>query len=1016
MRSIRSFYELAPHRVREVLFVSSEYDAFVLDTEGQMAERLFFTYSEFFMIGSPRISTAFSVDQALEVMAARRVDLVVCALRSSEADSLELIQGIERVSPDTPVVLLVMDASKMHRSVEAAADKAAGVFLWTGDINLMTAIFNHIEDRLNVDADTGRTGVQVIITVEDTVSDYSNFLPMLYRELMEQSRRLYGEGVNFAQRMLRMLARPKILMASDYDEAKALFDKYRSHVLALISDVRFSCRGRSESDAGFRLAEYCVAKKPNLRVLLQSSESGNAEKAGKRGWQFAYKKPEQLKAALHLFLEESLGFGDFVFRMPDRTEVARAKDTYELERLLHVVNLRSIYYHAYNNHFNVWLRARNCFELADEVEHINASDFASEEELRNCLISVLHKHSEEEYQGVVADFSRRSVSSSHNLFRVGSGSIGGKGRGIAFASSLLAKSDFIDIQDGLNVSIPRSVVLGVDVYDRFMEINGFSREAQGKFSDSELMRIYLEARLPAEIIDELKDAVDMLNGPLAVRSSSLLEDSQNQSCAGIYATYMVPDNHSDSPGRFELICRAVKMVYMSAVSSKARTYLENSNSLGKEEKMAVIIQELVGALHGRYFYPHFSGVAMSNNFYPMGPQRSEDGVAVLALGLGSIIAEGGRCVRFSPKWPKVLPHLYHQNKFLEYSQKDFYAVEINGSSDDNPSGMVKLKLKQAEEDGTLEALVSVLGQRDCNWRDSLMYKGARAVTFDNILAWNSVPLAKTLDELLERFKVAIGCPVELEFAVDLIPSSCHSNEFLSEVQSDPEPDGAPPVPTLYILQIRPLTDVSIGEEVRSCGYEDDELLCSCDSLGNGVIDDIKDIIFVNGTSLGRGAARAAAAAVGCFNAELMKNDRPYLLVGPGRWGSLDPNLGIPVQTGQILGAKVIVELPYGSRFVEPSMGSHFFHELASMRIGYMTVCTSCGEKLHEDMRDGNCVEQPQMPCILRRGKDFCDTEWLGGLPAAAEIDGVRHICLAQPLRVFLNGRCCRGAVLKSSIK
>ncbi|MBQ7503475.1 hypothetical protein IJT93_12335 [bacterium] len=998
MRSIRKFHELAPYRVREVLLLASEYDFFVLEAEGQLAELLFFKYTEFYMVGAPRISHVTSAEQAIEFMQSRRVDLVVEVLREGENNIIGSVDKVRRAFPSLPIVLLILDEMLLRRSnISEGLNKVAGVFLWTGDFRLTTAIFNYVEDILNVDSDTAHTGVQVIIAVEDRIGDYSILLTHLYDELMEQSRLLSGEGVNFAQRMLRMLARPKILLAENYEEAQRLFDRHSRYVLALISDVSFVREGQKDEEAGFKLAEYCSARKQRLPVLLQSSDAANRQRSEAKGWHFAFKHPDKLRQALHLFLEESLGFGDFVFRMPDRREVARAHDTYDLENLLRTVDLQSVYYHASNNHFNVWLRARNYFDLADEVEQIRAEDFPSPEKLRDYIIEVLNKHALLEQNGRIADFTPKADSHSlHNFFKIGGGSVGGKGRGIAFINSRLANDKFIGQFAGLKVDIPKTVVLGTDIYDSFMEFNGFVKGLQKNLSDEELQKLYASARLPDAVSAELKAALKLLHGPLAVRSSSLLEDSQNQSCAGIYATCMVPDSSSESEERFKLICSAVKRVYMSAVASKARAYLENARYPGEEEKMAVIVQELVGRQHGRYFYPDFAGVAMSSNYYPMAPQKPEDGVAAMALGFGKTVAGGENCVRFSPKWPKLLPHEYYQGKYLKYSQKKFYALDLESKGADSPDAIVSLPLSQAEEDGTLAQAASVFCTKSGAWRDSLMYEGPRAVTFSNILAWEALPLAKVLDKLLERFKLAIGCPVELEFAVE-------------------NPPGGEAV--LYLLQIRPLLDISLGESVQTCGYAEEDIFCTCNSLGHGCADDLYDIIYVADRDPDPKKGRLTAARIGRLNEALLKENRPYVLIGPGRWGSSDPSLGIPVQTGQILGAKVIIELPYGSRFVEPSMGSHFFHELASMRIGYMTV-SFLNDELCDNITQSRlntvCREEQSLRCIEHINRDFIDLLWLQEQECLSREEGVLHLRLSSPLHMRLNGRCCRGTILKKA--
>ncbi len=999
VHSLHKFYELSPYRVREVLFVSSEYDAFVLETEGQMAERLFFKYSEFYMVGAPRISHATNVEEALEILALHRVDLVVFVVRQGELVTPALGAKLRRLYPSLPLVLLLLDVAHWRRSqIQLLSSYWSGIFLWTGELNLIVAMFNYVEDRLNVDSDTTRTGVQVIISVEDTVADYSVFLPQLYAELMEQSRLLSGEGVNFAQRMLRMLARPKILLASTYEEAQALFNKYRPYVWALVSDVRFNCANRSDPQAGFKLAEYCTKAKPELAVLLQSTDPSNGPKAQALGWHFAEKRPEVLRPALHNFLEESLGFGDFVFRLPDRREVARAKDTFEFEKLLKVVDIRSIYYHAANCNFSVWLRARHYFALAEAIEKVRVEDYAHPEELRGALLAIIERNSQAEYQGKVADFSLRSSGQTqHNFFRIGGGSIGGKGRSIAFLNSRLAREDFLPSHPGLEVAIPKTVILGVDVYDRFMELNHFQRRTHFQMEDEAYLRqLYTHAQLPREILPELRAAAQLLQGPIAVRSSSLLEDSQNQSCAGIYATYVVPEMDSRSERRFELLCQAIKLVYMSAVSTKARLYFSHNRSLGEEEKMAVILQEVVGRQHGAYFYPHIAGVAMSINYYPLGPQKTTDGMVAIALGLGRTVAGGGRCLRFSPKWPQILPHLYFQERYLDSSQRQFYALTLGQSTPQNPSALVQLDLEEAERAGVLEHLASVWSPESGSWRDSLQYPGPRALTFNNLLRWGEIPLAATLNQLLERCQTAVGCPVELEFAIDWIP-----------------PGSADPAhpPTLYLLQIRPMSGVANGEMVHACGYPPEEIAISGDSLGHGIYEEVCDILYVADENLVGRQTRALAARIAKLNQQLMREGRPYLLIGPGRWGSQDPHLGIPVQTGHILGARLIVELPYGERFVEPSLGSHFFHELAAMRIGYLTLGSTPTLEDFE-ARSGPCIEDHQTTCAQRLSPDLIDRQWLESLPALSQEEGLYHLRLAQPLLIHLNGHCGRGVVLK----
>lgn len=1029
------YHDLAPNRIRDILLVSSEYDAFVVEEDGQLSARLFMKYSEFLLISAPRVVHARTETEALRILNERRVDLVLTTLRDGETGAAAFVSQLLWNYPTTPIVLLVLDEVELRRlRMESLPPQLFGVFLWTGDSRLVTAILNLVEDRLNVAEDIEKAGVQVIIAVEDSVSSYSLFLAHLYEELMVQSRSLLAEGVNFGHRVLRMLTRPKILLAKSYEEAWSLFSTYRSHVMALVTDVQFVREGVVDAQAGFKLAKKCQEQLPGLQVLLHSADLSNRAQANELGLHFAEKRSDTLRQALHSFLEESLGFGDFVFRMPDRSEVARARDTYELERVLRTVDSRSVFYHASNKHFHVWLKARSSFDLANEVLLIEEDKKLDVEQLREQLVSVLHRYAQQEQDGVISDFSRDMRGPQRHFVKVGGGSIGGKGRGIAFLNSRLARPDFIRSLPGLTVAVPRTVVLGTNVFDEFLRHNSLLHVQNLGLSDEELLKRFLAAELPKQIAADLRPAMQSLKGPLIVRSSSLLEDSQHQSCAGVYHTCLVPNVSMDPSVRFGELCKAIYKVYMSTFSSKARSYLENTMFSVEEEKMAVVIQEVVGSRHGNRLYPDFAGVALSYNYYPVGSQLPEEGVALMSLGLGHMVVEGGRAVRFSPKRPGILTHLYDPAGFLEAGQKRFYAVDLSRDSRCDGEGLTLCSLSEAEEDGTLDLVGSVYSPDDGCWRDSLSYSGPRAVTFNNILKWQALPLSEVLSELLERLGEAMDCPVELEFAVDMHSNSSDSSGSRSEVT----------VPTLYLLQIRPLTGLNLERAVQERTYSVDEVFCTSNSsLGQGAIYGIRDIVYVKTDSLSRQQAHEAAGIIGRINRELLKSNRPYMLIGPGRWGSADPSLGIPVETSAIVGAKVIVELPYADRNVEPSQGSHFFHELTSLNIGYLTILKGAGGLDCQSVSRGvseqsgsecrcqlgyRCNAQSRRSCqvdCLARGPGLVDTtelpeagyldsNWLASLPAVFDSPLVRHCQLELPLEARLDGRYRRAVVLKGS--
>lgn len=962
--SLLRFHDLAPYRIRDILLVSSEYDAFVIEEDGRLSERLFVKFSEFYMVNSPRIVHAASMDEAFALMAERRFDLVLTTIREGEDNIERFVRKASVFYSRIPIVLLILDEAELrHIDLAALPSQLKGVFLWSGDPRLITAIISLVEDSLNVEADTAKTGIQVIITVEDSVSRYSVFLANLYEELMMQSRSLASEGVNFTHRILRMMTHPKILLAKNYEEAEKLFRKYRTHVLALISDIRFEKGGSLDDKAGFALAEAFRKTKPALPVLLQSSETDNRAEAEKLGFHFADKNSENLRQALRGFLQESLGFGDFVFRLPDRSEVARARDTYELERVLQSVDLRSIYYHAANNHFNVWLRARGFFELADQVERIQASSFDKHEDIRDYLVNVLHRYANLEQEGLILDYSRGRKGPAGKFVKVAAGSIGGKGRGIAFLHSSLPRLRFPENCNGIKVAVPRTVVLGSEAFDRFLVHNSLNGIFKQGLTDEQLLEKFLAGEMPRSVSQDLRQAITSLEGPLTVRSSSLLEDSKHQSCAGIYKTCFVPNNQSDPEKRYEALCQAVAKVYMSTYSHRARSYLENTPFSAEEEKMAVVIQEVVGSVHGNAYYPDISGVGLSCNYYPSGPQKPEDGVVMLCAGLGQTVVSGGRSVRFSPKWPKVLPHLCKAGHFLDYSQKDFYALKMDGGDGE---GLISLPIGDLDSE-LFNFISSVYSPNENIWREGAMTAGTRAITFNNILKWETLPLPQVMSFLLERFSKAMGCPVELEFSLDL------------RLGTDDEA-------VLHLLQIRPIAYVEAGLRDADDFSRDRNVLCSSSrAMGHGVISELYDIIYVKPDILNMLQTKTAAEEISRLNSMLLKENRPYILIGPGRWGSADSTLGIPVSSPQIMGAKIIVELPFGDKDVEPSLGSHFFHELTALRIGYLTL---------------NDDEAASL-----------DRNWLLGQEALYSSALVCHIRSAAPLDAVLDGRTGSGSIL-----
>ena len=984
------YHNLCSYQIHQILLVASDYDAFAIAEDGMLGARLFLDSSEFYQLNAPRFAHATTPEEAIKILEGHRVDLVLNTLSPYTLEGEAFLKDLKSYYPYLPVVLLILDEADWRQhfahSLPPGVDWA---FFWTGDQRLVTAIVRLVEDAYNVDADTQCASIQVILTVEDSIRSYSLFLSYLYEELMVQSRSLAAEGVNLGHRALRMLTRPKILLARNYEQAQELFERYKPYVMALITDVQFD---REQTDgeeaegeeAGFCLARFCTSLRPGLPVLMHSAEPGFRKKAEALGYHFSLKNSELLHAAISSFMSESLGFGDFVFRLPDRTEVGRARDTYELVRLLHSVNAESLYYHAAHHHFNVWLRARSLFGVADQVRELEADAFRDREQLRQTLIAMLQSYTQEEAAGLIYDYTARSPQDANHLLKVGGGSMGGKGRGIAFLHSRLPYLRSLTEAEGLTLAVPRTVVLGTDVYDGFLQHNNLDIAELVEHSDGEIWERLRHCQFPPEIESDLRAAISTMRGPLIVRSSSLLEDSQHQPCAGLYYTCLVRHNSGNGQRDAQELRLAVVRVYMSTFSKKARDYFANTIFAAEEEKMAVVIQELAGETHGSLFYPQCAGVGVSYNYYPLQSQRKEDGVAALCLGLGHGVVEGGRCVRFSPRWPRVLPHLFNSESFLDYSQRDFYALDMSASPE---NGLGRYPLSRAEEDGSLAPVASVFTDSG-TWRDGLAYEGVRAVTFSDMLRREDLSLAKMLDVLLQAFQRALGCVAEFEFALVLKP-----------------------MPTLYLLQLRPQMHGNCHCDVDGEPFEPECVICASGcALGHGRFDEISDLVWVRSSELGYRAAQRAAAEVAHINAKLAAEGRQYVLIGPGRWGSADPSLGIPVEIGQIMGAKVIVELPCGKRCVEPSQGSHFFHELSALNIGYLTLTEQARWRCKAEDK---CFTAADGKDHTDEGDEqFLDWLWLSEQRPVWQGEFVSHIALEKALRVLVG--CERGAFIAHS--
>jgi CheY-like chemotaxis protein len=979
-RLFEGFENLMPFRVRDILLVSSLYDSFILKEDGRLNELLIGESLELNLQQIPSITQVSTGAEALALVRSQpRFNLVVTNLEVGDMDAARLAREIRNAGLDIPVVVLAYDYRGLKNFVARnPSSEIERVFLWQGNVRMLIAIVKYIEDKRNAPHDTAAIGVPIILVVEDNIRYYSSFLPVIYTELITQSRRVIQEGINVAHKLLRMRARPKILLASNYEDAEQLVLQYRNYLLGVVSDVEFPRHGELSAEAGFDLAHLIRDAVSDVPIVLQSGRTQFRERALAEGLSFLRKRSPTLLADLRRVLTEQIGFGDFVFRLPDFSEVGRARDLGELETMLQEVPAESIAYHAQSNHFSHWLMARTEFALAQKLRPRKVSDFASTEHLRHDLIASIADYRGEQSEVLIGDFSPAALTSSDAFFlRIGVGSLGGKARGLAFMRHLLRKHRFSRQFHGVTVTVPPAVVLATDIFDRFLNENDLADFALNCTHDSEIERRFLAASLPASVRNSLLEFLGEVQYPIAVRSSSLLEDSQYQPFTGVYETFMLANQDTDLSARLEQLMEAIKRVYASTFSQHAKAYVRATPYRLEEEKMAVILQQVVGAVHDQRFYPDFSGVVRSYNFYPVPPMSSRDGIAAVALGLGRAVVDGGKCLAFCPRYPRHILQFSSVEDILTNSQSDFWALELSHSArnDQDPAANlreVRFGLDAAERDGTLYAVASTYSADNHAVYDGVSRPGRRVVSFAPVLKQDVFPLAPLLEQLTRIGEDAFGRPVEIEFAVRLPQQS-----------SDPADFG--------FLQIRPLVLSREGEELRWDEVDPTRLVCqSSKVLGNGRITDLCDVVAVDFHRFERARSAQVARGVAYFNAQLSAQGRPYLLIGVGRWGSTEPWLGIPVEWDEISGARVIVEAGFRDFRVTPSQGSHFFQNLTAFQVGYFTVNPDAGE-------------------------GFVDWQWLASTPSLEEEGCVRHFRFETPLVVVMNGRTSQGLIFKPEV-
>ncbi|MDE2184120.1 MAG: histidine kinase [Alphaproteobacteria bacterium] len=969
-RLFEGFEELERFRVQNILLVSSLYDSFILREDGRLNELLIGESLELNLQHVPGITHVSSGAEALALARGQsNFNLIVTNLRLGDMDAAALASEVKRSGLDIPVVVLAYDYREVEDfTASHVSHDIDRIFLWQGTPRILISMIKYIEDKRNVRHDTEAMDIPVILVVEDNIRYYSSFLPVIHTELITQSRRVISEGINVAHKLVRFRASPKLLLSSDYEDAANQVELYGDYLLGVVSDIEFMRDGQLDPRAGFELARMIRQQVPDVPIVLQSSQAFHLVNAKAEGFSFLRKRSPTLLTDLRKILTEKFSLGDFVFQMPDGRKVARAGDLNTLFTLLHNLPAESIAYHAARNDFSHWLMARTEAALARRLRPRKFSDFPNAEALRKNLLDSIAEYQREQSQVLVGDFDRDTFKRSDTHFlRIGGGSLGGKARGLAFVRHLLHKHRLTERIPGVRITVPPSVVLPTDLFDDFLQENDLLEMALNCDDDAVIRRRFLAAPLPTGLQPDLRRLLEQVSCPLAVRSSSLLEDSQYQPFTGVYETYMLPNRGSISE-RTRLLMEAIRRVYASTFCQHAKRYVQATPYRLEEEKMAVIIQEVVGNQHGSRFYPDIAGVLRSHNFYPMPPITTADGIASVALGMGRTVIQGENSLLFCPRYPKHLVQFSSTEDMLANSQTAFWALDLAAKPGETGLREKQFGLEAAEADGTLHAVGSTYSAENDAIYDGIGRPGIRLVSFAPILKHGIFPLAEILDEIMHIGADALGRPVEIEFAARLPQRPGEMAEF-------------------GFLQIRPLALSREAEEVRLDAVDSDELVCASSKvLGNGRVM-LQDIVMVDFHRFERSKSQEVAADVAHFNARLNEERIPYLLIGVGRWGSNDPWLGIPVAWDQVSGARVIVEAGFRDMRVTPSQGSHFFQNLTAFEVGYFTV--------NPDAGDG-----------------FIDWDWLGAQPSASSLRSVRHLRLPTPLAIVMNGRCGAGAIFK----
>ena len=973
------FANLMTRRIFNVLLVANPYDAFMLEDDGRIDEKIFNEYTSLSLRYPPRFTQATTCDEALHCLQTISYDLIICMPGTGDRDSFEVARNIKQQYPHIPMVILTPFSHGITQRIEGEDLSAFDyIFCWLGNTDLLLSIIKLIEDKMNLEHDVNEVGVQVILLVEDSIRFYSSVLPNLYKFVLKQSQEFSTEALNAHQRTLRMRGRPKIVLARTYEEASYIYGKYRNNILGVITDVRFPMHegGEKEALAGIRLCADIRKQDPFVPLIIQSSEVENAMYASKYGATFIDKNSKKMDVDLRRVVSNSFGFGDFVFINPETgEEIARVKNLRELQNILFALPAESFIYHISRNHVSRWLYSRAMFPIAEFLKPISWNSIQDADAHRQLIYEAIVKYREMKNRGVVAVFKRDRFDRFSNFARIGEGSLGGKGRGLAFIDNMVKRYGGFEDFDNARITIPKTVVLCTDVFDEFMETNGLYQVALSDAPDDVILRYFLKAKLPDRLVEDFFTFFDAVKCPIAVRSSSLLEDSHYQPFAGIYNTYMIP-YLDDRYEMLRMLGDAIKGVYASVYYKDSKAYMQATSNVIDQEKMAVILQEVVGNQYGERYYPSMSGVARSLNFYPIGDEQTEEGIVNLALGLGKYIVDGGLTLRFSPYHPQQVLQTSELDLALKETQTRFYALDLHNAghdfSIDDGFNLLKLPVREAEKDGSLMYLASTYDPYDQVIRDGIYPGGRKVITFANILQHDVFPLARILQLVLKNGQQEMRRPVEIEFAVNLNREDPRRGVF-------------------YLLQIRPIVESrEVLDEDLSLISDEQLLLHSANSLGHGIMDDICDVVYVKTDGYSASHNPEIAREIEELNRYFLDSGKGYILIGPGRWGSSDPWLGIPVKWPHISAARLIVEAGLTNYRVDPSQGTHFFQNLTSFGVGYFTINAYMGDGLYRQ-------------------------DYLNHLPAEHETPHVRHVHLPSPAIAKLDGRKKQGVVLLPSI-